>query len=60
MGLYVFLEEDLGTVKILMYNKKKERLISLSFLLKTITAVIVNNYLNHDQRLLHLHIPLLG
>ena len=56
----MFLEEDLGTVKILMYNKKKERLISLSFLLKTITAVIVNNYLNHDQRLLHLHIPLLG
>ena len=39
---------------------KKERLISLSFLLKTITSVIVNNYLNHDQRLLHLHIPLLG
>ena len=60
MGLYVFLEEDLETVKILMYNKKKERLISLSFLLKTITAVIVNNYLNHDQRLLYLHIPLLG
>ena len=34
MDPYVFLGEDLGTVKILMYNKKKERLISLSFLLK--------------------------
>lgn len=55
----MFLGEDLETVKILMYNKKGEANKSL-LLLKTITSVIVNNYLNHDQRLLHSHISLLG
>ena len=32
MGLCVFLEEDLGTVKILMYNKKGEANKSLLFI----------------------------